>query len=366
VTRGGRRSGTVAAVTDANSGDTQFIKPVDNIGQKSIPDYETYANQHIYDVNIPGCDVPGSRLFVGQRREGFYINLGEIFDLINIPPEELLGGRDAGENIIDDKNVTTFALEVPIQCLVAGNEPVIGAWATASLPQARVLDPIPDDEYEATVEGGAWTQVSRLGSRLVNEVVIGLPDKNLFNASQPANDVTNFATYVTNPSLPVLANLLFGVEVPATPRLDLVQAFVTGVPGLTNPANVNLDTLAGAGEMLRLNTSVPVTPIGSQSDLGFLDCDLGGFPNGRRPIDDVVDIELTVALGAITPENPNGLQTCDVTDPPNPEVVNPGAVVTDGASLANAGDLFIDTFPYLGTPRPGSPAEASEPNGGAL
>ncbi len=205
--------------------------------------------------------------------------------------------------------------------------------------------------------------MSRLGSPLVNEVVIGLADKNLFNASQPANDVSNFGTYVTNPTLPVLANVLFDTAVPTLPRLDLVQAFVTGVPGLTKPANVNLDTLAGAGEMLRLNTLVPA-PIGSQSDLAFLDCDLGGFPNGRRPIDDVVDIELSVALGAITAENPNGLQTCDVSNPASPSVV-PGAVVTDGASLANAGDgLFIDQFPYLGLPLPGSPFESSEPNGG--
>jgi hypothetical protein len=363
VVRGDRRSGTAQPVTNASSGGRNFIKPVDNIGQKSIPDYEAYANQHVYDVSIPGCSAQGAKVFVGQRREAFYLNLGEIFDLINIPAEELLGGRDAAQNTIDDKNVTTFALEVPTACLVAGQEPVIGGWATASLPQAQVLDPSPDVE-EPTADGGAWTQVSRLGSPLVNEVVIGLPDKNLFNATEPANDVSNFATYVTNPTLPVLANLLFGTAVPEPPRLDLVQAFVTGVPGLTNPANINVQTLEGAGEMLRLNTAVPATPIGSQSDLGFLDCDLGGFPNGRRPIDDVVDIELTVALGAITANNPNQLQTCDVSGGvENAQVVNAGAVVTDGVSLANAGEgLFIDAFPYLGAPLPGSPQEASEPS----
>ncbi|MBA2491308.1 MAG: DUF4331 domain-containing protein [Gammaproteobacteria bacterium] len=359
VVRGDRRSGVSQPVTDS-SGATSFIKPVDNIGEKSIPDYQSYADAHISDITIPGCSAAGARVFVGQRREGFYINLGEVFDLINLNP---VGDRSEGQNIIDDKNVTSFALEVPTECLTAGQEPVIGAWATASLPQARVLDPTPDLDAP-TADGGAWTQVSRLGSPLVNEVVIGLPDKNLFNASQPANDVSNFATYVTNPTLPVLANVLFDTAVPTPPRLDLVQAFVTGVDGLTKPANVNLATLAGAGEMLRLNTAVPATPIGSQSDLAFLGCDLSGFPNGRRPIDDVVDIALSVALGAITAENPNGLQTCDVSNPASPSVV-PGAVVTDGASLANAGDgLFIDQFPYLGLPLPGSPFESSEPNGG--
>ncbi len=358
VVRGDRRTGTSQTVTDA-SGATSFIKPVDNIGEKSIPDYQSYADAHIFDISIPGCDATGAKVFVGQRREGFFINLGEVFDLINLDP---VGDRSGGQNIIDDKNVTAFALELPTECLTAGNEPVIGAWATASLPQARVLDPTPG-VAAPTADGGAWTQVSRLGSPLVNEVVIGLPDKNLFNASQPANDVTNFATYMTNPTLPVLANVLFGTAIPAPPRLDLVQAFVTGIEGLTKPANVNLNTLAGAGEMLRLNTAVAPTPIGSQSDLGFLACDLSGFPNGRRPIDDVVDIELSVALGAITASNPNGLQTCDVRNPGNLRVV-PGAVVTDGASLANAGDLFIDRFPYLGLPLPGSPAESSAPNGG--
>ncbi len=356
VVTGDRRSGNSQAVTNADSGGRTFIKPVDNIGQKSIPDYDGYANQHIYNVDIPVCDADGARVFVGQRREVFYLNLGEIFDLVNLNP---VGPRDGEENTVADKNVTTFALEVPTTCLTTGNEPVIGGWATASLPQAQVLDPDPDDADEGTVSGGAWTQVSRLGSPLVNELVIGLPDKNLFNASEPANDVSNFATYVTNPTLPVLANALFNTAIPATPRIDLVLAFVTGVPGLTKPANIDLDTLAGAGEMLRLNTAVPATPIGIQSDLAFLDCDLAGFPNGRRPIDDVVDIELTVALGAIALDNPNQLQTCDVQ---TGTVVNPGAVVTDGVSLANAGDgLFIDAFPYLGIPLPGSPNEAIAP-----
>ncbi len=367
VVRGDRRSGNSQSVNNAASSGARFIKPVDNIGQKSIPDYEGYANQHIYNINIPGCSEQG-RVFVGQRREAFYLNLGEIFDLINLDP---LGARDGEQNIIDDKNITSIALEVPTSCLVADNEPVIGGWATVSLPQAHVLDPTPSVD-DPTVEGGAWTQVSRLGSPLVNEVVIGLPDKNLFNASQPANDVSDFATYVTNPTLPVLVDILFfggqGDAVPAAPRLDLVQAFVTGVDGLTKPTNVDLETLEGAGEMLRLNTALP--PVGPNdagfSDLGFLGCDLGGFPNGRRPVDDVIDIELSVAMGAITAQNPNNLQTCDITTNP-PQVVNAGAVVTNGVALTNAGDgLFIGSFPHLGTLLPGSPAEASEPNGVAL
>ncbi|MBA2410445.1 MAG: DUF4331 domain-containing protein [Gammaproteobacteria bacterium] len=303
VARDGAEHGK--SVVDANSGKDTFITPIANIGQKSIADYAGYAQQHVYDVALPGCHTP-ARLFVGQRREGFFFNVGEIFDLINLDP---LGSRDSGVNILDGKNINTLALEVPTKCLVAGDEPVIGTWATASLPETRTLiaDPTVDKPEQTS---GDFVQVSRLGSPLVNEVVIGVPDKDLFNASEPQDDVAQFAGYVTNPTLPVLANTLFGTAVPATPRVDLVQAFITGIPGLTQPANVDLETFEGAGEMLRLNTAVPVTPLGSQQDLGFLACDLSGFPNGRRPMDDVVDIELSAALGAVSADNPNALQTC--------------------------------------------------------
>ena len=339
------------SVTNAQTGESTFIKPVDNIGQKSIPNYEAYAQQHIYDITIPGCATPG-RIFVGQRREAFYVNVGEIFDLINFNP---LGARDAEQNNTIGKNITSLALEVPISCLVNGKEPVIGTWATASLPRTLTLTPNPSLENPHR-HTGPFTQVSRLGNPLVNEVVIGLPDKDRFNASQPVNDVQEFGDYVLFPTLPPLVNTLFGVPVPPTPRTDLALAFVTGIPGLNKPANVNPETLEGAGEMQRLNTSIPPNPNPQVGNLGFLDCDLAGFPNGRRPVDDVVDIELTVAEGAITPTNPNNLQTCDVSNPASPQVVNQGTVVNDGTTGSE--DLFINQFPYLNTPLPGSPTEA--------
>src|SRR5262249_4564837 len=156
----------------------------------------------VYSITIPGCATPG-RVFVGQRKDGFVVNLGEIFDLVNLNPA---GPRDGAPNTIADKNVTSIALEVPIRCLVKGSDPVIGAWTAASERQGRVLDPDADrnDPGDGVrIHGGPWTQVSRLGMPLVNEVVIGLPDKNRFNGSQPKNDA-QFLTYVTNPSLPVL------------------------------------------------------------------------------------------------------------------------------------------------------------------
>jgi hypothetical protein len=356
--------------TAAASGGTVFTKPVDNIGQKSFTtlggtqspaNYANYANQYVYDVTIPGCTPPAGtkpRMFVGQRAEGFVVNLGQIFDLVNLDP---LGARNSASNTIANKNITTIALEVPASCLVHGSDPVVGAWTTSSLPQSRVLNPAPTGPVATSsgkgpaVSGGAMTQVSRLGSPLVNEVVIGLPDKDKFNASQPANDLANFANYVEYPTLPVLVQALFSVPPPATPRTDLVAAFVTGITATVNGASFKYTAPANQtvpGEMLRLNTAVAPTAYASQNSLGFLGCDLAGFPNGRRPIDDVVDIELTVAEGAITTANPNKLQTCDVSGA-TPAVVNPGAVVNDGA-LPNPA-AYLQVFPYLNTPAYGSP-----------
>ena len=351
VVHGRRRGSKPRLVTDATTGEEIFQKPADNIGNKSIPDYAGYANNFIYTANIPGCGQ-AARVFAGQRKEGFVVNLGEVFDLVNTNPA---GPRDAERNIISRKNITTLALEVPISCLARSNEPVIGGWMTASLRQARLINPKPSKPSRTTVEGGAWTQVSRLGSPLVNELVIGLPDNDRFNGSEPRED-GQFATYVTNPSLPVLLNVLFGDAAipPQTPRNDLVAAFLTGVPGLNQPANVR------GAEMLRLNTSIAPTPVASQNDLGVLGGDNAGFPNGRRPFDDVVDIELRVAQGVLCSEALKcGAQTADP---------NNGTAYTDGSRAAgptaatsmvtgaiNAADTYLDTFPYLATPVPGSP-----------
>ncbi|WP_053378407.1 DUF4331 domain-containing protein [Nitrospira moscoviensis] len=344
VVRGNRRTGQRQRVNAP--GPNGFLKPTDNIGQKSIPGYAAFATAQIHTVNWPGCDAGQGRVFVGQRKESFYVNLGEIFDLINLDP---LGPPDAKRNILDDKNITSFILEVPIACLRRdANSPVIGGWMTSSLRQARVLRPQPTFD-RPTVEGGAWTQVSRLGMPLVNEVVIGLPDKDKFNASKPENDA-QFLTYVTNPTLPALIQTLFpSVQAPNTfPRNDLVAVFLTGVQGV-NQITAN----PTPGEMLRLNTSIPATPASQQNVLGaalcFVNgtltlnnpgCDPAGFPNGRRPIDDVVDIELRVAMGYLLPSSPSGQQP-----------------FTDQTRIPISS--FSEQFPYLATPIPGSPQSAT-------
>jgi len=316
LVRGERTQGD--KLRNASTGATTFEKPVDNIGFKSLPDYEAYAAQRMYDVSIPGCATAG-RVFVGQRDDPFVVNLGETFDLVNLNP---LGPVDGGTDTLCGKNVTALVLEVPIACVTSAGRPVLGAWTTASLRRE-------------TEDGVIWTQVSRLSAPLVNEVVIGLKDKDRFNASQPRNDA-QFLTYVTHPVLPELLQALFGVTAPNLfPRTDLVQAFLTGVPGL--------NATATPAEMLRLNTAIAPKAAAQQSPLGVLGADTAGFPNGRRPGDDVVDIALRVMMGALLP--------LDVA--PSGQLP-----YTDGAAVSAAD--FDDTFPYLRTPNPGSPASASE------
>jgi hypothetical protein len=335
---------SVGWASNAATGYTRFGKPIDNIGNKSVPDYHDYAAAHIYDINVPGCSGT-SRVFVGQRHDGFAVNLGEIFDLVNIANP--LGARDAEPNTLADKNVTTFALEVPASCLVSGSSSVVGGWTTASLPRNRVLADAP--AFLENDQSGDYVQVSRLGAPLVNEVVIGLLDKNKFNGSHPKDDA-QFAAYVTNPTLPAVLELLFGaagVKAPTNfPRKDLVAAFLTGVGGL--------NLLGGPAEMLRLNTATPALQAIQQNNLGVLGGDNAGFPNGRRPGDDVVDIELRVAMGVLCVAFPGTY--CSPSDAPSGNLP-----FTDGA--LNDVSQFDDHFPYLTDPFPGSPNGPLGPNG---
>ena len=326
VIRGPRRTGTSTPVLNPANNTPIFTKPQDNVGNKTFPEYTAYADQYIYEFALPGTDQKG-RVFVGQRKDPFVVNLGETFDLINLNP---LGAVDGAKDSLADKNVTALCLELPKEFLLSGgNGPIIGTWTTAS-----------------RVEGTMIMQVSRLGMPLVNEVVIGLKHKDAFNASEPKDDL-QFVDYITHPTLPALIEILFPIaKAPTTfPRADLVAAFATGVEGLNKNGSL--------GEMQRLNTAIPATPRDSQNNLGVIagitggvldpaKADLAGFPNGRRPGDDVVDIELRVAMGKLlTPaEAPVG-----------------DAPITDGAVI-NA-SYFANQFPYLLPPLAGSPNDLS-------
>jgi Domain of unknown function (DUF4331) len=352
VVRGDRVTGKAQKATKAGSKDTIFDKPVDNIGLKTIPDYPAYAAQHIYSIDIPGCAKP-ARMFVGQRKEPFAVNLGKIFDLINIPVAVMTDPTliNAQKNTLADKNVTALALEVHKSCLTSGKEPVIGGWTTASIPDTRVT-PTPTAKKGKVfpLNGRGYTQVSRLGMPLVNEVVIGLPDKDKWNYSEPTGDA-QFLTYVTNPTLPALfeiAQALPGTAPTNLPRNDLVTTFLLGLPGVNQPAHVV------PSEMLRLNTSIPATPEASQNRLGVPGGDAAGYPNGRRPKDDVVDISLVAVMGGLCVLNGDANALGLGTE------CKPSAVPLGATSLAvhdavdQAAQRFLPKFPYLNQPIPGS------------
>ncbi len=380
VITGDRRSGTRASVTNAGGGGSTFIKPFDNAGNKSVPNYAAYANQFIYNVNIPGCSTP-AKVFAGQRAEYFAVNLGPVFDLVNFVP--IQGAPDAtysspafgpfpggitqsqdNQELIGKKNVTSLALEVPIACVKGAGNGVIGVWSTASLPQARILRTSPTHSTPDR-QGGAYTQVSRLGMPLVNELVIGLPSKDLFNAVKPTADAA-LADFVTNPTFPAILNVLFRSPVNSTlgtniadlapnnfPRNDLVATFLTGIKTLNQQATVT------PSEMIRLNTAVAATPQATQNPLGVVADDLAGFPNGRRPGDDTVDIVLRVAMGRLCHPVPiGGVQTdlglCTPANAPTGLVA-----YTDGAP--SRATNILGTFPYLNPPLRGAPRPQDRP-----
>jgi len=369
VTTGDRRSESPVWAVRPDSGLRLFSKPYDYVGDKSYPEgYDNYvksltnSGELYYNVDFDQCPAGAQdgRVFVGQRKDSFSVALAEVFDLVNFVPLVEALPDDPARNDLADKNVTTLAVEVHKDCLTGEGNGVIGAWTTSSVRSTQTISS--DPTYRQPVEySGEYRQVSRLSNPLVNEVVIGLPDKNKFNASEPMDD-GQFATYVTSPTLPAILDILFRDALGAPdsiapgnlPRLDLVTAFLTGFPGVNQMSTVT------ASEMLRLNTGVPATAKDEQSNFGVVAGDLAGFPNGRRPGDDVTDIALRVMMGALchpiavdldgsgTPgDEGDNLGLCAPSDAPVGT-----AALTDGAPQ-NASQ-FDATFPYLTTPVTGS------------
>jgi len=376
MVQGNSRTGARSNAIAADSDETSFRKPLDYIGEKTFGGLQGYTDYvaalhnsgNAYNnITLSSCPsgAQDARVFVGQRTESFSVNLGQIFDLVNFDPTSIEDSDD--NNQLADKNITTLALEVHKDCLTGSGNGVIGGWTSASEQQVRVLNPTADFDRPEIV-AGAWTQVSRLGSPLVNEVVIGLDDKNLFNASQPADD-GQFADYVTHPTLPALLNIIFnsneefGVPDIAPqnfPRTDLVAAFLTGFAGVNQLATVT------PSEMLRLNTEIAATASAEQSNLGVAAGDLAGFPNGRRPGDDVTDLALRVVMGALchniavdlnadgAMDDADNLDVCGGDSAAANEASAPaGAVAFRDGAPQNAAQ-FDTSFPYLRAPVSGS------------
>ena len=371
MTQGDRRAQSPGWASRPDSGLRLFSKPYDNVGNKSFPlGYDNYvrslsnSGEVYYNVQFDQCPVGSQdgRVFVGQRKDSFSVALAEIFDLVNFVPLTSSLPDDPARDDLADKNVTTLALEVHQDCLTGSGNGVIGAWTSASVRSTQTISTEPT--YRRPIEySGEYRQLSRLSNPLVNEVVIGLPDKDKFNVSEPVDDA-QFATYVKSPTLPAILDILFRDAVGADsniapsnlPRIDLVTAFLTGFPGVNQLATVT------PSEMLRLNTGIAATAKDQQVNLGVAGGDLAGFPNGRRPGDDVTDIALRVMMGALchpiavdldgsgtAGDAGDNLGLCAPSDAP---VGN--APFTDGAPQNSA--QFTNAFPYLTTPLSGSPS----------
>jgi hypothetical protein len=330
---------------------SDLIAVPSNAGRATMPDYEALAAQGIYR------DDDGVRVFAGQRAETFYIDLGAVFDTLNLrrsPPVLVGPGEDDdtvnpfGVNRFARTNISTIALELPIRRLTRdGKAPdsdskYIGIYASTSRDKVTVLR-----EDGSSKTSGPLVQVARLANPLVNELIINTPYKDMWNAQEPEREA-QFESFYRAPVIATAFDLVFsgfGVFVPPTPRADLIGLFLK-YPG---------QPLAGdscgrpCAELLRLDVSVPPTHPDDQRRLGAaLGGDPAGFPNGRRPNDDVTDIAIRVVGGAdyIGVKAGDGVNFLDGA---------PGAGLPQGPGnlLGTNARGIASEFPFLPTPYAG-------------
>jgi hypothetical protein len=329
--------------------------PPCNIGPGSTPDYAALATAAV--TSVP----QGGRVFAGQRAEGFYVDLGAIFDLADLRPFQQLNAFNKmpaapGINSTKEKNIHSIVLQVPKSALSAKfNDPkdqraTIGVWASASRQKTRLINtPNPGDVSNV----GPFTQVSRLGNPLVNEVLIPLGKKDLFNATKPQHD-RQFAPQVAHPELSTLLPLIYPGVFPnldklnksGKPRADLEAILLTGIPAGVVPGFQNY-TGPTQADMLRLNLAIPPTTH-KPSNLGLIGGDPAGYPNGRRVFDDVTTIELRALAGAT-------YSLIDKTYTPDAAAgaITPGLTSSNTDVSAENTEHYLPGFPYLGVPHAG-------------
>jgi hypothetical protein len=336
--------------------------PPCNIGPASTPNYANLASQAIHD--LPG----GVKVFAGQRNDGFFADLGAIFDLGDLRPFQdhhayaSMAAASGIDTLKSGTNVHTIALQIPISKLtrdgsvpkdVTGAHSTIGIWAGASRRKMQVRA----DKHRNGSESGPWVQVSRLGNPLFNEVLVPQTRKDEWNRSDPIDD-KGFTRGVVHPELAGLLPALYPGVFPnlaklnasGKPRVDIEAIFLTGLPGGVVPGFQNT-TGKTLGDMLRLNVAVPPTDPAKASPLGLLGNDAAGFPNGRRVTDDIVTIELRALAGvtyalvdkSFTPDAAAGKLTQGVEEP-----------ATGAPGMGKEGEArFLSSFPYLGSPHDG-------------
>ena len=330
---------------------TKLASPPCNVGPRSIPDYTSLAQAAVHP--LPN----GGQVFAGQRAEGFFVDLGSIFDLGDLrpfQPDHLIpSAATLPVNATEGVNVHSIAIQVPktdlTQLGINPTDPLnpsstIGVWTAAFRRKALIIDDLGDSSVS-----GPWIQVSRLGNPLFNEVVVPMGKKDRWNAQPPSAD-SQFIQYVQHPELAKLLPILYPGVFPhlatlTAPRADLVAILLTGIPaGIVAPT---YSTFTGTtpADMLRLNLAIQ--PSATPSPLGVLGGDFAGFPNGRRVFDDVTTIELRAIAGVTYPLV-------------NPTYKPDGAAsaVTDGSSSDDA-PIYMVTFPYLGEPHGGYQADVT-------
>jgi hypothetical protein len=267
-----------------------------NIGPKTFPNYGNFVSEATRTVGN------GTKLFVGTREEPFFVDLGATFDAINV--RMLTGNQGQGHDDLSGYWTSSTILQIPESDVTRNGQSVasadatnavVGVWSTTERRKLEVTNAgwgLQGSPETVNKKANKWVQVSRLGNPLINEVVIPLGKKDKFNRTSPDRDAELYGQYATTPELAAVLNALFDIKAPETDRTDIVQALLTGIPGL----NQHSGKFAGTPvDTLKLNLGVPASA--SPSRFGVIGGDTAGFPNGRRPTDDVVDIELQVVAG---------------------------------------------------------------------
>ena len=309
-----------------------------NIGPKTFPNYQAFVNGA--NRRIRG----GTKVFVGQRDDPFFVDLGATFDAIHVRMGT--GNAGGGKDDLSGMNISSIVMQLPERLVtrdhrqVSGpndRDAVVGVWASTERRKLQVSGRAHISRRRHRHRRNSFVQVSRLGNPLVNEVVIPLGKKDQFNRTTPNRDAKLYGKYVLNPELARVLNALFHIGAPEHNRTDIVQAVLQGLPGLNRHhgrfAALPKDTL-------KINLGTPPAS-GAEDRFGVIGGDNAGYPNGRRPADDVVDIDLQVIAGFLK-----------------------GNRVPLGDGVDRNDKLFLSTFPYLAPPTSGfdsDPSNRTEP-----
>ena len=311
------------------------------IGPKTFPHYHNFVKQSINKLD------DGTKVFVGERDDPFFVDLGATFDAINV--REGTGNEGQGKDDLSGYWTSATVLQIPERRVtkdgksVSGpnaDNAVVGVWSSTERRRLEVTN-ADFDQGAATAGNGRgpkqgrgpknFVQVSRLGNPLINEVVIPLGQKDRFNRTTPEDDAANYGRFVQKPELAAILNALFGIGAPEDNRDDIVQALLQGIPHLNQHSGPDAGTPV---DTLKVNLGVP--PTDTPSRFGVIGGDNAGFPNGRRLTDDVVDIELQVVAGFLV-----------------------GNQVPLGDGVDRNDKPFLSKFPYLAGPTSGFDSKPS-------